>query len=61
MRKRSVLRVEEALGETLAGAPVQGARKLQRATKMGAWLTVQPSTINGTGLGLQEWRDALLL
>ena len=28
---------------------------------MGAWLTVLPSTVNGTELGAQEWRDALFL
>ena len=26
-----------------------------------AWLTVLPSTVNGTELGAQEWRDALFL
>ena len=30
-------------------------------TKTGAWLTVQPSTVNGTELGAQEWRNNLLL
>ena len=54
VRKWSVLRAEEALVETLAGAPVQGTRKLRRMTKTGAWLTVQPSTINGTELGAKE-------
>ena len=46
---------------TLEGAPVQCARQLQRATKTGAWLTVQPYTVNGMGLGAKEWRDALFL
>ena len=27
----------------------------------GAWLTVLPSTVNGTELGAQEWRGALFL
>ena len=34
---------------------------MRQATKTGAWLTVQPSTVNGTELGAQEWRDALFL
>ena len=34
---------------------------LRRATKTGAWLTVQPSKVNGTELGEQEWRNALFL
>ena len=41
---------KEALAATLEGAPVQHARRLQRATKTGAWLTVQLSTVNGTEL-----------
>ena len=41
----------EALTDALEGAPVVHARQLQRATKTGAWLTVQPSTVNGTELG----------
>ena len=51
----------EALVETLSGEPVQDARRLQRATKMGTWLIVQPSTVNGTEIGEQEWLDALFL
>ena len=27
----------------------------------GAWLTVQPSTVNGTEMGAQEWRDDAFL
>ena len=54
-------RSEEALAETLAGAPVQAARRLRWVTKTGAWLMVQPSTVNGTELGAQEWRDDLFL
>ena len=61
VRRRSQQRAEEALSDTLAGAPVQGARRLRRATKTGAWLKVQPYTVNGTDLGAQEWRDALFL
>ena len=51
VRKWSVLRVEEALTETLAGVPVQNARHLRRAKNMGVWLMVHPSTVNGMGLG----------
>ena len=61
MRKRSVLREEETLVETLVGAPVQGARRLRQATKTGACLTAQMSMVDGTELGAQEWRDALFL
>ena len=34
---------------------------MQRAAKTGAWLAVLPSTVNGTELRAQEWRDALFL
>ena len=34
---------------------------MRRAAKIGAWLTVLPSTVNGTELGAQEWCDALFL
>ena len=34
---------------------------MRRTAKTGAWLTVLPSTVNGTELGSQEWRDALFL
>ena len=34
---------------------------MRRATKTGAWLTVQPSTVNGTELGAQECCDVLFL
>ena len=54
VRKRSVLLAEEALAKTIAGGAFQGARQLQRATNTGAWLTVQPSTVNGAELDAQE-------
>ena len=37
------------------------ARRMRRAAKTGAWLKVMLSTVNGTELGAQEWRDALFL
>ena len=53
--------MEEALAATLEGSPVQRARRLRRATNTGAWMTVQPSTVNGADLGSQGWRDVLFL
>ena len=44
---------EEALVSTISGGLVQGARQLQRATKTGAWMTVQTSTVNRTEMGAQ--------
>ena len=61
MRKRSVLRAEEALADTLLVDPNQDACRLRQMTKKGAWMVVQTSTVNGTELGAQEWRYALFL
>ena len=38
--RRITQREEEALAETISGSPVQGTRRLQRATNTGDWLTV---------------------
>ena len=59
--RRGQRRAEEALTAALEGAPVLHSRQLQQTTKTGAWLTVQPSTFNGTELGTHEWRNALFL
>ena len=45
----------------LEGAPVLHARRMRQAAKTGEWLMVLPSTVNGTELGAQEWRDELFL
>ena len=59
--QKSAHRAEEALMTTIAGAPVQGTGQIQWVTKTGAWMMVQPSMVNGTELGAQEWRYALFL
>ena len=61
VRKWSALMVEEALPVTISGYPVQGARRMQQAKKTGKWQMVQLSTVNRTGLGERESRDALFL
>ena len=61
VRNRNTLRSVEALAETLEGAPNHVAHRLRRATKTGALLTVQLSTVNRTELGAQEWQDFLFL
>ena len=59
--RRVQRRAEEALTAALEGFLVLHARQLRRATKIGAWLTVQPSTVNGKELGAQEWRNVFFL
>ena len=53
MRKRGEIQAEEALTAALERAPVMQARRMRQAAKTGAWLTVLPSTVNGTELGPQ--------
>ena len=54
VRKRNTLRLEEAMVNTLAVAPVQVACRLWRTMKTGTWMTVQLPTANGMKLGLQD-------
>ena len=61
MRRSGHIQAVEALTAALELAPVLHSGLLRRATKTSDWLTVQPSTVNETELGGQEWRDALFL
>ena len=61
VRRQNVAKAMASLEATIARAPAFVTRRLLGATKNRAWLTVQPSTVNGTGLGAQEWRDAAFL
>ena len=61
VRRKSVAKAMASLEATIDGDPELVTRRLRRATKTGAWMTVQPSTVNGTDLGAQEWRDAAFL
>ena len=45
VRQHSVAKAMASLETTIARAPVEVTRRLRRATKTGAWLTVQPSTL----------------
>ena len=61
VRQKSVAKVMASLEANIARAPEVVTRRLLRATKTWAWLTVQQSTVNGTELGAQEWGDAAFL
>ena len=61
VRRQNVAKAMASLEMSIARAPVEVTRWLRRETKTGAWLTVQPSTVNEIELGAQEWRDAALL
>ena len=53
--------METLLGDAWVVASTEGARQMGRITRTGSWMTVLPSTINGTELGVQEWRYFLFL
>ena len=53
VRKSSVIMSEEDLVKTLSGYMVQGKLILCWATNMMAWMTLQPSPVNGTELVAQ--------
>ena len=61
LRRRGESRAEEMLTAALEGGALLHARRMQRAAKTGAWLTVLPSTVKKTEMGAQEWRNALFL
>ena len=52
---------ETDLVEARATASKPDSWRLGRIQRLGAWLSVLPSTVNGTELGSQEWRDSLFL
>ena len=61
VRRKSVTKAMASLEATITGDPEVVTRRLRRSTKTGAWMMVHPSTVNGTELGAQEWRDAAFL
>ena len=50
-----------ALGEAWEAMTIDDALHMVRIMRKGAWLSMIPSTVNGTDLGAQEWRDPLFL
>ena len=51
VRRWEQSRAEEALTAALEGGLVLHARRMRRASKTRAWITVLTSTVNGTGMG----------
>ena len=47
--------------EAMTTAPALDACRMRRGTNIRAWLTVFPSTVNGTDTNNQEWRDDLFI
>jgi hypothetical protein len=59
IHKRSQEAHGTSMETTLAAIPDGKSRTIQRGTETGAWLSVLPSTVSGTELSAQEFRDAL--
>ena len=52
---------EKELGDARAAASTDDAHRMVRIMQAEDWLSVFPSTVNGTALGSQEWRYSLFL
>ena len=50
-----------ALGESQAATSTEESRRMVWIIQTGAWLSVLLSTVNGTGLGAQEFSDSLFV
>jgi hypothetical protein len=59
--KRKTQRHDKELSSILAPFPCHTIRHLKTGTETGAWLSVMPSTVNGTELSAQEFCDKLLI
>ena len=61
IRRRHAESAKTAMRESRAAASTDESHRTRRIARMGAKLSVPPSTVNGTELGSQECRDYLLL
>jgi hypothetical protein len=59
IRKQNVEESEASLTAILTSLPADKSRTIGRGRETGAWLSILPSTVNGTELSAQEFRDAL--
>jgi hypothetical protein len=59
MRLRKLSDSEAKLANLLSDLPKDRARTIKRGQHTGAWLSALPSTVNGTELSAQEFRDAI--
>jgi hypothetical protein len=61
LRSRRSEKMDSTLVSLLSGLDCDTRRTILRGKETGQWLSVMPSTLNGTELSAQEFRDALLL
>ena len=56
--QRNANAAETALGESRSSSSTDNDRRMGHITQTVLWMSVLPSTINGTDLGVQEWIDS---
>ena len=61
VRRRGQIRTEEALADALEGGPVLHARRMRRAAKTGAWLTVLRYTVIKSHIRGQQYFHILII
>ena len=61
IKKRTLMMNEVSLEGIVEGLQCDERRTILRGRDTGQWLSVPPSTVNGTELSAQEFRDSLLL
>jgi hypothetical protein len=61
LSKRKDALYSKRLASSLVPMPTDTRRTIRRGMETGMWLTLAPSTVNGTELSAQEFRDHLFL
>ncbi len=61
LKLRNAAKSESSLNDLASKMSYDNRRTILRGKETGQWLSVLPSTVNGTELSAQEFRDALLL
>jgi hypothetical protein len=61
MQLRKLSELEQKLGAILSDLPADQGQTIKREQQTGAWLSAPPSTVNGTELSAQEFRDAITI
>ncbi len=61
LKSRRTVKLDSALETILGELDCDTRRTILQGKETGQWLSVMPSTLNGTELSAQEFRDALLL
>jgi hypothetical protein len=59
MHSRGLAESQEKLEGILLNLPDRRCHTIKKGEEIGAWLSVLPSTVNGTELSTQEFRNAL--